>query len=1074
MKLITYKFFIILFSSLAFQFINPETYSQVPAPREISLVADINTTSVSYYDVKSLFLFNNKLYANSFLETYMYDGVYPWKRAFKTYTKNQYIHNGKLYFASDYGIPGKNSLWVYDGENAPVELIDFFKGLNSATPSNFCSYNNKLYFAAGDSIHGNELWMYDSVKAPVLIADIKAGTAGSNPNSLTVVNNRLYFVANDNELWEYDGISLSLKWSVVNNHINSLTSFKNGLCFTVSDTDAKSQLWRLNEMNEPVLISDLYLYQDISVIFKDYLLLFVRESPYNYRIWEYDGINPPVQNQALKNMSFFSGDNNCKVINDKLYIGLDYVWVYDGINPAKKTSFYSLDNLTMFNDTLYYTTYTSRAGGYHLWKTDGINSPVEQEPSFGETHSSYPSNKTVYNNKLYFKAHQGIFDYDRLWEYDGINPPAKISDINLGALDEGQNLIELNKKLYIFTRNTIFSLDSLNTIAELFNLDWIKAPVTFKNKIYFNSRYNNTSAIFVFDGINSPEFLACVSGGYYSDYAIFDGKLYFRGYDPLHGDELWATDGTNPATIVADIFEGPVSSRPYYLTVFKNKLYFRASDGIHGIELMEYDGIQPPKIVDDITPGSGSSWIGTLNEVNDKLYFRTKGFDIWEYDGTNKPVKKWENPDLKNSNPDFYSFKNNLIISLHSTVDNRMEYRLLKYNLKGIPELLTPSNSDESNILFREWIVACYSGILYYVSKGKLWEYDGINPANAVEDNAYQVNDPSDMVPFNNKLYFTGFQEKIGAELFQLTPPDTAIFIQTCNAYDFNGSVLTTSGVYYDTLRAMAGNDSIVRLNLTVGSKTNIVHSSACDSYISPGGKYTWTSSGIYTDTIPARQGCDSIITVYLKIGNSTTGSLDTVACESYISPGGQYIWTATGTYADTIPNTTGCDSIITIHLTVNHLNTAVISSDSGLQAAYAGGEYQWVNCLENYLPITGAVDQSFTPLSPGTYAVIMKDQVCTDTSDCYTVMATDIRDNESMPGMTVFPNPTSGAFTIDLGKVYPEALITIIRYDGAVIRIERMLNSRTIDMNPDAPPGIYTVNIIADKKEVNFKLIKN
>lgn len=43
-----------------------------------------------------------------------------------------------------------------------------------------------------------------------------------------------------------------------------------------------------------------------------------------------------------------------------------------------------------------------------------------------------------------------------------------------------------------------------------------------------------------------------------------------------------------------------------------------------------------------------------------------------------------------------------------------------------------------------------------------------------------------------------------------------------------------------------------------------------CLSYVSPSGEFTWTESGIYNDTIPNATGCDSILTINLFVGDTT------------------------------------------------------------------------------------------------------------------------------------------------------------------------------------------------------------
>ncbi len=91
----------------------------------------------------------------------------------------------------------------------------------------------------------------------------------------------------------------------------------------------------------------------------------------------------------------------------------------------------------------------------------------------------------------------------------------------------------------------------------------------------------------------------------------------------------------------------------------------------------------------------------------------------------------------------------------------------------------------------------------------------------------------------------------------------------------------------------------------------------SCNTYTVPSGDETYTASGVYHDTIPNAALCDSIITIQLTIVGNTTSTISPVACGSYTVPSGDETYTVSGTYSDTIPNFNGCDSIITINLTL-------------------------------------------------------------------------------------------------------------------------------------------------------------
>ena len=137
-------------------------------------------------------------------------------------------------------------------------------------------------------------------------------------------------------------------------------------------------------------------------------------------------------------------------------------------------------------------------------------------------------------------------------------------------------------------------------------------------------------------------------------------------------------------------------------------------------------------------------------------------------------------------------------------------------------------------------------------------------------------------------------------------------------------------------------------------------------------------------------------------------------SCGPYISPSGNYTWTSSGTYNDTIPASNTCDSIITINLTVTNINTNVTQSGNVLSAQQAGASYQWVDCNNNYASIPGATSQSFTATANGNYAVVITLNNCTDTSQCVNVTGVSLKEwNNTGNEIKVYPNPNNGSFTI-------------------------------------------------------------
>ena len=290
-----------------------------------------------------------------------------------------------------------------------------------------------------------------------------------------------------------------------------------------------------------------------------------------------------------------------------------------------------------------------------------------------------------------------------------------------------------------------------------------------------------------------------------------------------------------------------------------------------------------------------------------------------------------------------------------------------------------------------------------------------------------------------------------------------------------SGTIVTAAGTYRDTLTASTTCDSIITTNLAVIAPTT----SSLSAAICPGTSYTLPSGtivsapGTYQDTITSTSGCDSIITASItQLSNSAATLSDTICPgQTYTLPSGATV-SQEGTYNDVIPNAAGCDSTITLNLTVESFNTTIVQTGNTLtSAAGSAVTYQWIDCA-NGNPISGATNQSFTPTASGSYAVLITGDLCTDTTICTTVTIVGTE-----PGLATllrhYPNPTTGQLTLDFGQVLPEAQIRILNPLGQMLSQHSLLQSSTLTLQLPTTPGIYLIEITTPTTQLTLKTTK-
>lgn len=126
---------------------------------------------------------------------------------------------------------------------------------------------------------------------------------------------------------------------------------------------------------------------------------------------------------------------------------------------------------------------------------------------------------------------------------------------------------------------------------------------------------------------------------------------------------------------------------------------------------------------------------------------------------------------------------------------------------------------------------------------------------------------------------------------------------------------------------------------------------------------YTSSSSGISTPgAYQVNLNNEDAFLVKFSLPCESADTIEATACLSYQSPSGKYTWNASGIYYDTLLNNLGCDSVIQVNLTVfNTLSPINLGSDTTIcigetlliDAGLAGLDYLWNNHSTNrYLQV--------------------------------------------------------------------------------------------------------------------------
>lgn len=341
----------------------------------------------------------------------------------------------------------------------------------------------------------------------------------------------------------------------------------------------------------------------------------------------------------------------------------------------------------------------------------------------------------------------------------------------------------------------------------------------------------------------------------------------------------------------------------------------------------------------------------------------------------------------------------------------------------------------------------------------------------------YTINSNSNV--YHTLVNSTGCDSVIKLNL-QLYPAATSVdAYNTCNELTWiDGNTYTSSNftaTYTIAGGAVGGCDSIITLNLIYTPVTAIDTRVACDSLLWIDGNVYTSNNNTATHIYPSGSSihCDSIVTLDLTITNSSGGTNVHTACNSFTWLDGNTYTSSnnTATYAIAGGSANGCDSIITLDLTINNVDTTTSATQNTITATASGVTYQWLDCDNNFAPIPGATGQTYAATTNGNYAVQLNDNGCVDTSACVNITGIGIGSVGMLNDIIVYPNPNQGIIFVDLGEL-KDVTVKVFNLAGQEVYAETNINSPIHNIELSEATGIYFVEVAADGFSARFRLV--
>lgn len=210
-----------------------------------------------------------------------------------------------------------------------------------------------------------------------------------------------------------------------------------------------------------------------------------------------------------------------------------------------------------------------------------------------------------------------------------------------------------------------------------------------------------------------------------------------------------------------------------------------------------------------------------------------------------------------------------------------------------------------------------------------------------------------------------------------------------------------------------------------------------------------------------------------VKLGCSSAGIATITACDSLQWIDGNTYLSNNTSATHVLTNYLGCDSLVTLNLTINHTpDNSVTLNGNSLTATASGVTYQWIDCANGNALISGEVGQSFTATITGSYAVEVSANGCVDTSVCTAITIVGLIENDFEQEILLYPTPSTGKFTVELGDTHNQIDYFVVDEQGKQIVKGSVQHQKMFQVDLEVTKGIYFIHLQTKDKKAILKTL--